>query len=174
MIRPVFIQRGGGGQRGAGFGGRFISLFKKVFQVARPVLIKAGKQLGKAALKSGVNISKDIIAGKSAKESVKQRLHEGASELTDKFEEKVKKMTGGRGRKRTKRVGIKRKSVSSNLVGVKKRRVVKKRGRKKQKILNNLFGSGRRRRGVQKKSVQRKKRSATVTRRRKKDLFTSY
>lgn len=151
MIRPVYIQSGGGCQRGAGIGNIFMSLFRK----AAPYLKSAGKSLGKSLLKSGVGVAKDIIVDrKKVGETLRRRGQESAKELTEKLESKVKQMTGGRRRRRkvTKRRTTKRKAFSSALTS-------RRRG---------LVGSGKKRK--RRTTVNSKRRK----RRTKKDIFTSY
>jgi hypothetical protein len=146
----LYIQRGSG-QRGHGIGSAFV----KFLRFVKPYALSAGKAIGKSLLKSGVGLAKDVIVDKgSLRESLKRRASEVGEDLTGKLEEKVKKMTGGRKRKRTKRLTLKRKRVSST-IGVRR--------------------SGRRRKvkfpvGAGKKIRRSRKR---ITRRRKQDLFTA-
>ena len=153
-----YIQRGSGGQRGHGIGSAFV----KFLRFVKPYALSAGKAIGKSLLKSGVNVAKDVIVKKrGVEESLKRRASDLGEELTEKLDKKVKTMTGGRRRRRTKRLTPKRRSVSST-IGV-------RRSGRRRKV---RFASGagkKKRRGTGK--VIRKRVSG---KRRKQDLFTAF
>ena len=104
-------QRGGGsyfagrlfqrgyGQRGAGIGNFFGSLFKK----AIPFLTGASKQIGKAALKTGANVLADTVSGQRFQDSLQNRVKEAGKELkrdaTNQIVNAIRSQTGS-GRKR--------------------------------------------------------------------------
>ena len=68
---PVFI--GGRNQRGHGFGSLLSGLFKR----AAPLLKRGLATVGKNALGAGLNIAADVLEGRNAKESARQRVSEG-------------------------------------------------------------------------------------------------
>ena len=57
-------------QRGHGLG----SIFGGLFKAAVPLLKKGAKTLGRKALKTGLNIDEDVVAGKNLKQAAKSRL----------------------------------------------------------------------------------------------------
>jgi hypothetical protein len=151
-----YIQRGSG-QRGHGLG----NVLVKFLRFVKPYALSAGKSIGKSLLKSGVGLAKDVIVEKGkVGEAFKRRASEVGEDLTNKLETKVKKMTGGRKRRRTKRLTARRKRVSSNSGTVKGRR-----GRRR--TVSFQGGSGK------KRKVKRTRKRRTV-RRKKQDLFTSF
>lgn len=161
-MRP-YIMRGSGNMRGDGIGRIFSSLMKRIIPTMRaavPYLKSAGASIGKSLLKSTAGLTKDVISRKrNVGEAFKERAGEVAEDLSKKLEEKVKKMTGGRKRKRTKRLTPRRKRVSSNS-GVRRTR------RRRRTVLPNITGAGKKRR----RRTTKKRRQ----RRSKKDLFSSY
>jgi hypothetical protein len=152
-----YIQRGSG-QRGHGIGSALV----KFLRFIQPYAWKAGKAIGKSLLKSGVDVAQDVIVRKgSVGESLRRRGSEAAEELTNKLSEKVKTMTGGRRKRRTKRLTPKRKRVSST-------QGVRRSGRRRK--VRFPIGAGKKRRGTGK--VVKRKRKRVV--RKKQDLFTAF
>ena len=82
---PTFVQsgsglpafRGGSMQRGYGIGG----MFKGLLRAAAPKLKSFGKQIGKTALKTGLQTFGDVISGESLKTAVKRRAKENFKQL---------------------------------------------------------------------------------------------
>lgn len=74
---PVFV--GGRGQRGHGLGNIFGSLFRSVM----PLFKRGAMALGKRALKTGVNVARDVVGGGNLKASVKRRAKEAGVDLLD-------------------------------------------------------------------------------------------
>lgn len=72
---PVF--RGTRFQKGYGIG----SLLSGLFRSALPVIKKGAMSLGKSALKTGLNIAKDTIEGKSLKNSISNNLRQTGHEI---------------------------------------------------------------------------------------------
>ena len=66
-------------QRGHGLG----NIFSGMLKAAMPMIKEGAKTLGKTALKAGVNIARDKMAGKSFKESFQDNLRLAGSELTN-------------------------------------------------------------------------------------------
>lgn len=64
-------------QRGHGIGSVFSGLFRSIWPLIKSQL----KDVGKQALKSGINIAADVVDGKSFKESVKHQVPEGIKEF---------------------------------------------------------------------------------------------
>ena len=72
-------------QRGAGFGSFLRGLARAVFPVARTV----AKSVGKDLLRTGINVGSDLLAGRDARETLKEHgkkagvklLHKGAAAL---------------------------------------------------------------------------------------------
>ena len=105
---PVF--EGATLQRGYGLGGILSGLLRS----AVPLIKQGVKTLGKHALRTGVNIATDTLAGQNFKTSAKRRLKETGSRMG---QQAVRKMTGSgkSGRKQGNKV-IKRKRTSGNRV----------------------------------------------------------
>ncbi|RLJ22857.1 hypothetical protein DJ031_00120 [bacterium endosymbiont of Escarpia laminata] len=74
---PVFV--GGRGQRGHGLGNIFGSLFRS----AMPLIKRGALALGKRALKTGMHVARDVVAGGNLKESVKKRAKAAGTDLLD-------------------------------------------------------------------------------------------
>jgi hypothetical protein len=68
---PVFI--GARGQRGHGLGSMLSGFFRSAF----PMIKRGLAAFGKHALKTGLEIANDVVAGDSFKESTKRRVPEG-------------------------------------------------------------------------------------------------
>jgi len=75
---PVYV--GTRYQRGHGLGSIFGSLFKS----AVPLLKRGAKTLGREALKTGLNIAEDVVAGKNLKQAAKSRLKSTGQNLLQK------------------------------------------------------------------------------------------
>jgi hypothetical protein len=68
---PVFV--GARGQRGHGLGSMLSGFFRSAF----PMIKRGLAAFGKHALKTGLEIANDVVAGDSFKESTKRRVPEG-------------------------------------------------------------------------------------------------
>jgi hypothetical protein len=75
---PVYV--GTCYQRGHGLG----SIFGGLFKAAVPLLKKGAKTLGREALKTGLNIAEDVLAGKNLKQAAKSRLKSTGQNLLQK------------------------------------------------------------------------------------------
>ena len=60
----MLVFHGGQIQRGYGLGSFFSSLARR----ALPFLKQGAKALGRAALKTGINVAQDVLAGKNVKQ----------------------------------------------------------------------------------------------------------
>ena len=60
------------------------SIFGGLFKAAVPLLKKGAKTLGREALKTGLNITKDVVAGKNLKQAVKSILKSTEQSLLQK------------------------------------------------------------------------------------------
>ena len=119
-------------QKGDGLGSFLGGLFRRVF----PLFSSGAKAVGKEALTTGVNLLRDAISGKSMKESVRERVQQAGTNLTNKAARKMESMVGSGYKRR------KRKRRSQSRVNAKRRKVVAK--RKKRKIVKrkrrDIFG----------------------------------
>ena len=93
---PVF--HGGHFQRGYGIGSFFSSLARR----ALPFLQKGVKTVGRAALKTGMNIAGDVLAGKTLKDSLQSHIQQTAKTLKEQALNHLTSQTGS-GTKRIKR-----------------------------------------------------------------------
>ena len=75
---PVYV--GTRYQRGHGLG----SIFGGLFKAAVPLLKKSVKTLSREALKTGLNIAEDVVAGKNLKQATKSRLKSTGQNLLQK------------------------------------------------------------------------------------------
>jgi len=75
-------------QRGSGLG----SIFKGLFRTLLPMVAKVGKSVGKEALKTGMEIGGDYLAGEDIKTTAKRRTKAAGSRLLRKG---AKKLSGG-------------------------------------------------------------------------------
>ena len=73
-------------QRGAGIG----SFFRSLFRMFKPVAIRAGKAIGKAALAGTANVASDLLQGKPALQSVESRAKETVGDLAQKAATAIK------------------------------------------------------------------------------------
>jgi hypothetical protein len=135
------------GQKGAGLGSFLASIFRKVF----PFIKSGAKAMGEEFLKSGVGVVSDNFRGKKLRDSLRDRVREAGTNLSDRAANKVESMLGGgikrrrpsprkqstsrRGKKRTSgRVGEKRseKRRPASKAKALKKKVSKKRSKKKK------------------------------------------
>ena len=76
---------GPGYQRGHGLGGLFGRLFRAAVPIFRntvaPVMKKAGKEVAKEALSTGVGVAKDMLEGEDFSTSAKARLNTAANRM---------------------------------------------------------------------------------------------
>jgi hypothetical protein len=94
-------------QRGGGLG----NIFRGIFRFLLPIAKKAGKAVGKQALRTGSQIASDVVAGEDLKKAVNRRSKTGASALLKKAAKKVGQK-GGRRKKSTIKGGKKKKRVT--------------------------------------------------------------
>lgn len=86
------VFRGATVQRGHGIGGFFSSLLKG----ALPMIKAGAKTLGKQLLKTGMDITSDVIEGKNFKDSAKDRFSESGQQMV----KRISSMMGNGKRKR--------------------------------------------------------------------------
>ena len=60
------------------------SIFGGLFQAAVPLLKKGAKTLDRKALKTGLNIAENVVAGKNLKQAAKSRLKSTGQSLLQK------------------------------------------------------------------------------------------
>jgi hypothetical protein len=119
-------------QKGDGLGQFLGGLFRRIF----PLLSSGAKALGREAFSTGVGLLKDAMNGRPIKESVRERVAQAGTNLTNKAATKMESMVGNgykrkRGRKRSQsRKGAKRRKVVRS-------RKPKRKPRNKQK---DIFG----------------------------------
>jgi len=130
-------------QKGDGIGSFLGGLFRRVL----PLFSSGAKAIGKEALSTGVNLLKDMLNGKSMKESVTSRVTEAGTSLTKKAANKMGSMVGSgyKTRKRRKRpqsrVITKRRKVTKRAAKRKKpKRKLKKKVKRQSKKFKDLFG----------------------------------
>ena len=86
-------------QRGHGLGGLFGRMFRAAVPLFRttvaPVLKKAGRELAKEALHTGVGVGTDLLDGKSLGDSVKGRLNTAANRMATKGARSLQGMLTG-------------------------------------------------------------------------------
>lgn len=75
----MMVYRGAPFQQGYGIGSFFSSLARR----ALPFLQRGVKTLGRAALKTGMNIAGDVLAGKNVKDSTQSQIQQTAKTLKE-------------------------------------------------------------------------------------------
>ena len=125
-------------QKGDGLGSFLGGLFRRIF----PLVSSGAKAVGREALSTGVNLLRDAISGRSMKESVRERVKQAGSNLTNKAAQKMESMVGsgykkGKRRRRTQsRANVKRRKVTRKKANkTKKRRIVKRKSKRR-----DIFG----------------------------------
>lgn len=117
-------------QKGEGLGSFLGALFRRVV----PLFTSGAKVVGKQALSTGVEILKDALQGRAIKESVRERVTQAGTNLSEKAANKLQSMVGNGIRKRKRRTKVqsgprrKRRKVSRP----KKRKVTKRRRKTKK------------------------------------------
>ena len=113
-------------QRGYGLGSLFGSLARAVI----PLFKQGAKTIGKAAVKTGFNIAKDVMSGQNIKAAAKKRSQETGAHLVNKairsVQSRVMPQTGS---------GIKRKGIQATITSsqIKRARVSPQRAPNKTK-----------------------------------------
>ena len=103
-IEPTF-HKGSIFQKGHG---AFGSIFKSILKAAKPLVKSAGKYVARTALDTAGNIGRDLIEGKSLKESASANAREAFENMKGDIGNFVrKKLSYKNGRKRT----VKRKTL---------------------------------------------------------------
>ena len=102
-------------QKGYGIGGFFARLFRS----AMPFLVSGAKTVGKEALRTGVQVANDVLAGENIKSSLQTRAKETGKVLARKAVRKADEMIG-RGSHKRKRKACKR--LISSIARKRKRR----------------------------------------------------
>ena len=77
-------------QGGNGLGG----VLRRLFRSAIPFLIRGGKEIGRQALKTGINFGEDVLAGKNVKTATKNRLAETVGDVVKKANSKIQSGAG--------------------------------------------------------------------------------
>lgn len=85
-------------QKGYGLG----SFFKSLARKALPLLQEGAKTAGKAALSTGANIARDVLAGNNLKDSAKARLQQTAQTMKKRAFDKITSQVGSGRSKRKK------------------------------------------------------------------------
>lgn len=101
-------------QRGRGLGNIFKNIFNAILPIAKPLIGRAAKTIGKEAIHMGSNFANDLIAGENVKKALKNRTEQSVKRLTRRA---AKKMTGNG-------IGIKKKSNKSLPLAVPQRQKV--------------------------------------------------
>lgn len=86
LFENYYLQQAGNGlpafagvryQRGHGLG----NIFRGLSRMAKPLLVKGAKTLGKQLLNTGSRVIADVATGKNFKQSLKRRALEGVEEI---------------------------------------------------------------------------------------------
>ena len=120
---PVF--RGSRMQRGYGVG----SVLSGMLRAAVPFLRKGAQALGKQALRTGLDVGRDVLSGRKLKDSARQRTMQT---MRNVLENAGRRTTGGTARRRPaqkkgpktnkKKKGIKRKAPSKSVISSRAKR----------------------------------------------------
>lgn len=106
-LDSYYLRQSGGGvddayfqgplyQRGHGLGGLFGRIFRAAVPVFRntvaPMMKRAGKEVAKEALTTGVRVAGDMLEGESVGESLQRRLPTAANRMATKGVRSLEKM----------------------------------------------------------------------------------
>jgi len=91
-------------QRGYGIG----SFIKGIFRSAIPLVKQGARTVGKTALTSGLNVVRDVLAGRDLKSAALSRANEAKDQLKSKAFNAVRSAVGQTGK------GIKRRATSKS------------------------------------------------------------
>jgi len=126
-------------QRGHGLGSMLGGLFRRIL----PFLKSGAKFLAPKVMKAGMQITDDVVAGKSFKESVKERVPGAIKEAMSGVN--LQSGSGFRKRRitRKRRSGAKRRRVANKrlTLGKKKRRVTRRKTRVSKKKSSRLINA---------------------------------
>jgi len=123
---PVY--QGSQGQRGHGLG----SMLSGLFRSAMPMIKRGLSFFGKHALKTGLDVANDVVAGSTFRDSASRRVPEGINRFVSSAGFTNQSGSGRRGRKR------KRASRSTvNKLRIKKKKTSKKNKNKRKKIIHD-------------------------------------
>ena len=100
---PIFA--GGQGQRGHGLGSMLSGFFRSAF----PMIKRGLAAFGKHALKSGLEIANDVVAGDSFTDSIKKRVPEGIKRFATTENFINQSGSGARRRAKRRRINNKKK-----------------------------------------------------------------
>jgi hypothetical protein len=125
-------------QKGDGLGSFLGGIFRKIF----PLFKSGAGAVRKEALSTGVNLLKDVISGRAMKDSVRARVLQAGTNLSEKAANKMQSMVGSGYKRRTR----KRKRQSSSVTKRRKVRATKKtkskrKRRVKRKKKRDIFDS---------------------------------
>lgn len=101
---PIIHQRGYG-------------LFQDVSRYLSPIIMRAGKYLGKHLLKTGSNVISDVASGQSFKTSTQKRLKETGKAIRDEWLQKLQRGAGIKRKKPVRNTHLQNKRHKSNLIG---------------------------------------------------------
>ena len=101
-----------------------------------PFLVRGGKEIGRQALKTGINVGEDVLAGKNVKTATKKRLAETVGDVVKKASSKIQSGAGGK-RQTKPKPDIKRKAKHQPVTTSKKR---KGNTSKRKRQYNDIFG----------------------------------
>jgi hypothetical protein len=93
-------------QKGYGLGGTFRKFFKWIVPLIKQHAVPALAEVGKRALNTAADITKDVVAGKSFRDSSEQRINTSVEELKSDIEKKLE------GKGKGKKILIKKKKSS--------------------------------------------------------------
>lgn len=161
-ISHVYI--GSPNQRGHGIGSFLGGLFRRII----PLLKQGARTVGREALRSGINMTSDVVnSGVQPREAFQTRLREAGQNLKRKAEEKINSLMKGSGYK-----GSKINKLVHSAAERMSRRSSVKRKRKVVKARKRPSGGGLRKKRVKKRkksvSGRRSQAKPRVTRRNKK------
>ena len=111
---PVF--RGSRMQRGYGIG----SLLSGMFRAAVPLLRKGARALGKQALRTGIDVGRDVLRGQNIRDSAKRRVVQGTKKMVNRAATSANR---GKANKRTgRKKTIKRRAPSKKIISSRAKR----------------------------------------------------
>ena len=104
-------------QRGYGLGNILGGFFRSIIPMVKPVLKKAAVNVGKRALKGGIEVAKNVLEGKNIKEAIKDEAKQGLFDLKNEASIAIKNKLNQNSKKNknsTKRKSTSQKRIQSN------------------------------------------------------------
>lgn len=113
------IYRGNQYQRGYRLGGTFKKFFRWIVPLVQkhafPAIESGLKTVGKTALETAADITKDAISGRNIREAAESRINSAVDQLKEQAEKKLRGEGINKQKKKQKIIIVKRKKLSKDI-----------------------------------------------------------